>query len=79
VSDKDKAMVDGLVEDADRDRALAAEWSGPLAALDVDALRRALYTVSQRHDWEHVEDREDRTQEIADEYAREVVTGSKTA
>lgn len=65
----EREMVEGLIEDADRDRALVEEWSGR-SALDVDVLRAALYEVSVRHDWEHVEDREDRTQEIADEYAR---------
>lgn len=37
--------------------------------LSVDKLRRAIGIVSVRHDWEHTTDREDRTEEIAVEYA----------
>ncbi len=37
--------------------------------LDVERLRKAIYTVSVRHDWERVTDREDRTEEIAAAYA----------
>ena len=40
------------------------------AALDVERLRDAIYAISVRHDWEHTTDREDRTEEIAAEYAR---------
>lgn len=38
--------------------------------LDVEALRKAIYTISVRHDWEHTTDRADRTEEIAVEYDR---------
>jgi hypothetical protein len=48
-----------------RERA-AEEWDPAL--IDVDALRLAIYRISQRHDWEHTTDREDRTQEIAAAY-----------
>jgi hypothetical protein len=37
--------------------------------LDVGALRQAIYTVSVRHDWANTTDTEDRTEEIAAEYA----------
>jgi hypothetical protein len=40
------------------------------AALDVERLARAIYAISIRHDWEHTTDRDDRTEEIAAEYAR---------
>lgn len=48
--------------------ALAAKPT-PQAGLDVERLRDAIYAVSVRHDWEHTTDREDRTEEIAAEYA----------
>jgi hypothetical protein len=38
--------------------------------LDVERLRQAIYTVSIRHDWANTNDTEDRTEEIAEEYAR---------
>jgi hypothetical protein len=38
--------------------------------LDVERLRQAIYTVSVRHDWANTTDTEDRTEEIAAEYAR---------
>jgi hypothetical protein len=38
--------------------------------LDVERLRKAIYTVSVRHDWANTIDTEDRTGEIAAEYAR---------
>lgn len=38
--------------------------------LDVERLRQAIYTVSVRHDWANTNDTEDRTEEIAEEYAR---------
>lgn len=41
-------------------------------AIDEDRLRRAIYAVSQRHDWEHSVDREDRTAEIIAEYTKAV-------
>jgi hypothetical protein len=37
--------------------------------IDVDALRHAIYAVSLRHDWANTTDTEDRTEEIAAEYA----------
>ena len=37
--------------------------------LDVDRLRWAIYNVSLRHDWANTVDTEDRTEEIAAEYA----------
>jgi hypothetical protein len=40
------------------------------AALDVERLARAIYAISIRHDWANTTDREDRTEEIAAEYAR---------
>jgi hypothetical protein len=39
------------------------------AGLDVERLRQAIYAISVRYDWEHTTDREDRTEEIAAEYA----------
>ena len=38
------------------------------ASIDVERLRRAVHVVSVRHDWAHVVDTEDRTQEIVDAY-----------
>ena len=38
-------------------------------ALDVERLRDAIYAVSVRHDWANTTDTEDRTEEIAREYA----------
>jgi hypothetical protein len=53
--------------------ALPEGWCGheatPPDALDVERLRRAIYTVSVRHDWANTVDTEDRTEEIAREYA----------
>lgn len=41
--------------------------------LDVERLRAAIYAVSVRHDWANTTDTEDRTEEIAREYAARVV------
>ena len=64
--------------DTPRDKAIWSEayhkgyetgYAKARATLDVERLRRAIYVVSVRHDWENRVDREDRTQEIADAYA----------
>lgn len=44
-------------------------FEGDVAPLDVDRLRQAIYVVGLRHRWAETTDNEDRTEEIAAEYA----------
>lgn len=61
----DQPVPDSL-EDAS-DQQVTSKWAD---SLDVETLGAAIYEVSVRHDWANTLDTEDRTEEIAAEYAR---------
>lgn len=45
-------------------------WAARPRAIEVERLREAIYAISVRHDWANTVDTEDRTEEIAAEYAQ---------
>jgi hypothetical protein len=62
-----RELVEGIL--VSPDDIAAIEAVARAEALDVERLRRAIYAVSVRHDWANTNDTEDRTEEIAAEYA----------